>query len=75
MSDDNRMLIYRVELPVPGQSLDVEWVRTADWDNHWALVFTGVACRQELRRMASYTEARKTATAMAERICAKAVAA
>lgn len=72
MSDDSRITIYRAPLPHHGQSLDVEWVREADWDAHWALVFTGVSCRQELRRLASYTEAKNTATAMAERVCAKA---
>lgn len=72
MTDDSRTTIYRAELPYQGQSLDVEYIRDADWDAHWALVFTGVSCRQELRRIASYTEAKATATAMAGRICAKA---
>lgn len=72
MSTDDRLTVHRAPLPYPGQTLDVEWVREADWDAHWALVFTGVSCRQELRRLASYTEAKNTATAMAERICATA---
>jgi hypothetical protein len=71
MSDDQRMVIFQAELPVPGQSLDVEWVPDATWDTHWALVFTGVTCRQELRRLASYTEARKTADTLAGKICAR----
>lgn len=43
----------------PGQDLTVEWVREADWDAHWAVVFNGASgCRQEVRRLASYSEAR-----------------
>lgn len=43
----------------PAQTLTVEYVRDADWDRHWAVFFNGVSgCRQEVRRLASYTEAR-----------------
>jgi hypothetical protein len=43
----------------PRQTLTVEWDRDADWDRHWLMVFTGVSgCRQVVRRLATYTEAR-----------------
>jgi hypothetical protein len=64
---DNRMVIFQADLG-PRQTLDVEWVPDAVWDAHWAIVFTGQNCRQELRRVASYTEAKNAASAMAERV-------
>ena len=43
----------------PAQTLTVEYVRAAEWDRHWAVYFNGASgCRQEVRRLASYTEAR-----------------
>lgn len=43
----------------PIQTLTVEYVRDAAWDAHWAVFFNGASgCRQEVRRVCSYTEAR-----------------
>lgn len=56
---DDRYLWHRTPLDHPGQSLDVEYVRDAEWDRHWALVFQGIRCRQEVRRWATFTEARE----------------
>lgn len=68
---EDRYPCYRVALAHPRQSLAVEYVRQALWDQHWAITFNGVTCRQELRRMASYSDARATATALAGRIIQK----
>lgn len=57
--DLDRYVWHRTPLGHPGQSLDIEYVRSADWGKHWALVFQGVSCRQEYRRCATFTEARK----------------
>lgn len=47
-------------LDYPTQTLTVEYVRDAAWDAHWAVFFNGASgCRQEVRRLASYTEARE----------------
>lgn len=54
----DRYLWHRTPLRYPGQSLDIEYVRDTDWDRHWALVFQGIRCRQEVRRLATFTEAR-----------------
>lgn len=64
----DRYPCFRAPLAHPRQSLAVEYVREAPWDQHWAIVFNGVTCRQELRRMASYPDARATVTALAGRI-------
>lgn len=54
------MICHTTELGPPGQTLTVEWDRAADWDRHWLLVFSGSSgCRQVVRRLASYTEARQ----------------
>lgn len=46
-------------LDYPTQTLTVEYVRAAEWDRHWAIYFNGASgCRQEVRRLASYGEAR-----------------
>lgn len=62
MSDSHhppdRYLWHRVPLAYPGQALEVEYVRDADWDRHWAVTFQGIRCRQEVRRLATFTEAR-----------------
>ena len=55
---DDRYLWHRTPLTHPGQALEIEYVRDADWDQHWALVFQGVKCRQEVRRCATFTDAR-----------------
>lgn len=56
--DDTHTCFTQV-LGHPDQSLTVEWVRDADWDRHWAVFFNGASgCRQEVRRLASYAEAR-----------------
>lgn len=67
----DRYVWHSTALTVPGQALDIEYVRDAAWDRQWALVFTGVACRQEFRRLASYTEARAAAARLAARISLK----
>ena len=59
MADPNRYLVHSTALTHPGQALEIEYVRDADWDRRWALVFQGVHCRQEVRRLATFTEARE----------------
>lgn len=68
MTDRDRYVWHSTPLAVPGQSLDIEYVRNAPWDWHWALVFTGVTCRQELRRASAFTDARAVAARLAARI-------
>lgn len=58
MTDPDRYRWHCTPLAHPGQALEIEYVRDAEWDRHWALVFQGVTCRQEFRRLASFTEAR-----------------
>ena len=56
---DSNYICFTQVLDHPNQTLTVEWVRDADWDRHWSVVFNGASgCRQEVRRVASYTEAR-----------------
>ena len=40
------------------QRLAVEYIRSADWDAHWAVTLTGPGVRRELLRLASYRDAR-----------------
>ncbi len=55
----DRHVCFTQVLDHPDQALIVEYVRDADWDRHWAVSFHGASgCRQEVRRLASYTEAR-----------------
>lgn len=54
----DRYVWHSTPLSHPGQSLDIEYVRDAEWDQRWALVFQGIRCRQEVRRRATFTEAR-----------------
>lgn len=55
-----RYSCYTQVLDHPRQSLVIEYVRDAEWDRHWALVFHGASgCRQEIRRTCTYGEARK----------------
>lgn len=57
MSDTH--VCFTQELDCPTQTLTVEYVRSAEWDRHWAVYFNGASgCRQEVRRVASYGEAR-----------------
>ena len=58
MQQPDRYVWHRTPLDYPGQSLDIEYVRAAPWGQHWALVFQGLRCRQEVRRLATFTEAR-----------------
>jgi hypothetical protein len=53
----DRYLWHSTPLKHPGQALEVEYVRDADWDRRWAVVFQGIRCRQEVRRLATFTEA------------------
>lgn len=57
MTDPDRYRWHRQPLAHPQQFLDVEYVRDAPWDQHWALVFQGVTCRHEVRRLATFTDA------------------
>lgn len=57
MTDPNRYVWHRTPLDYPGQALEIEYVRDAPWGQHWALVFQGIRCRQEVRRIATFTEA------------------
>lgn len=58
MTDPDRYLWHSTPLAHPGQALEIEYVRDADWDAHWALVFQGINCRHEVRRLATFTDAR-----------------
>lgn len=67
-------------LDYPTQTLTVEYVRDAEWDRHWAVFFNGASgCRQEVRRVCSYREARdmisRHLVRLAERNTRKAVSA
>lgn len=63
-----RHICFTQTLDHPRQTLTVEYIRDAEWDQHWAMVFNGASgCRQEVRRLPSYTEARKAITAHLER--------
>lgn len=63
MTNENRVCFTQT-LDHPDQTLTVEWVRDAEWDRHWEMVFNGASgCRQVVRRLASYTEARKAINA------------
>lgn len=42
-----------------GQVLTVEWVREADWNRHWSVVYNGPMIRCEITRMETFTEAKK----------------
>lgn len=57
MTDPDRYLWHSTALDYPGQALEIEYVRDADWDRHWAVTFQGIRCRQEVRRLATFTEA------------------
>lgn len=57
MSDTH--VCFTQVLDCPTQTLTVEYVRAAEWDRHWAVYFNGASgCRQEVRRLCSYAEAR-----------------
>ena len=68
MTDPDRYLWHSTPLGHPGQALEIEYVRDADWDRRWALVFQGVRCRQEVRRLATFTEARQVVRTHLERM-------
>lgn len=54
------MICHTTVLDHPNQTLTVEWDRDADWNQHWLMVFNGASgCRQVVRRLGSYTEARR----------------
>ena len=60
MTEPQTQVCFTQALDHPGQTLTVEWVRDAEWDRHWEMVFNGASgCRQVVRRLSSYTEARK----------------
>jgi hypothetical protein len=64
MTGPETLVCFTQTLDHPNQTLTVEWVRDAEWDRHWAMVFNGASgCRQVVRRLASYTEARKAIAA------------
>ena len=55
-----RHICFTQTLDHPRQTLTVEYIRDAEWDRHWAMVFNGASgCRQEVRRTCTYGEARK----------------
>lgn len=64
MTGPETQVYFTQTLDHPNQTLTVEWVRDAEWDRHWEMVFNGASgCRQVVRRLASYTEARKAVAA------------
>lgn len=52
------LVCYSAPLDRPGEWLTVEWDRDADWDSHWVVKVSDLDGYREVRRMASYTEAR-----------------
>lgn len=54
----DRYVWHSTPLTYPGQALEIEYVRDAEWDQHWALIFQGVRCRHEVRRLATFADAR-----------------
>lgn len=50
---------YSVPSDRPGERLTVEWDRGADWDSHWVVKVSSPDGHHEIRRTASYTEARR----------------
>jgi len=50
---------YVMPVPVYQTYLAVEWVREADWDQHWMVVLYTPEHRDELSRHCTFTEGKK----------------
>ena len=52
---------YRLPMPAEHMQLAVEWIRDAEWDEHWAVILYSAEHRDELFRCCTFTEGKKFA--------------